>query len=110
MFAERQVVLLKEAQQMRDVEKLEAYVENPLTSTVFVVAYKNKKVHPSLIHLHCIHIFTLTSRAKLNKTHTSTQWVGRKRGVVERESARKILSLIPPLIPVSRTTLDTSDW
>jgi DNA polymerase-3 subunit delta len=44
MFAERQVVLLKEAQQMRDIEKLEAYVENPLDSTVFVVSYKNKKV------------------------------------------------------------------
>jgi DNA polymerase-3 subunit delta len=44
MFAERQVVLLKEAQQMRDVEKLEAYVENPLASTVFVVSYKDKKV------------------------------------------------------------------
>src|SRR6476660_10641095 len=44
MFAERQVVLLKEAQQMRDIEKLEAYVENPLHSTVFVVSYKNKKV------------------------------------------------------------------
>jgi DNA polymerase-3 subunit delta len=44
MFAERQVVLLKEAQQMRDVEKLEAYVENPLNSTVFVVSYKHKKV------------------------------------------------------------------
>lgn len=44
MFAERQVVLLKEAQQMRDVEKLEAYVENPLLSTVLVVSYKNKKV------------------------------------------------------------------
>ncbi|MEI9909190.1 MAG: DNA polymerase III subunit delta [Bacteroidota bacterium] len=44
MFAERQVVLLKEAQQMRDIEKLEAYVENSLQSTVFVVAYKNKKV------------------------------------------------------------------
>jgi DNA polymerase-3 subunit delta len=44
MFAERQVVILKEAQQMRDVEKLEAYVENPLVSTVFVVGYKNKKV------------------------------------------------------------------
>lgn len=44
MFAERQVVVLKEAQQMRDVEKLEAYVENPLSSTVFVVGYKNKKV------------------------------------------------------------------
>ncbi len=44
MFAERQVVLLKEAQQMRDIEKLEAYVDNPLSSTVFVVSYKEKKL------------------------------------------------------------------
>jgi DNA polymerase-3 subunit delta len=44
MFAERQVVLLKEAQQMRDIDKLEAYIEKPLGSTVFVVAYKEKKV------------------------------------------------------------------
>ena len=44
MFAERQVVLLKEAQQMRDIEKLESYIENPLPSTVFVVSYKEKKV------------------------------------------------------------------
>lgn len=44
MFAERQVVLLKEAQQMKDIEKLESYVENPLGSTVFVVAYKEKKL------------------------------------------------------------------
>lgn len=44
MFAERQVVVLKEAQQMRDVEKLETYMENPLASTVFVVSYKEKKL------------------------------------------------------------------
>lgn len=44
MFAERQVVLLKEAQQMKDIEKLEGYVENPLSSTIFVVSYKDKKV------------------------------------------------------------------
>jgi DNA polymerase-3 subunit delta len=44
MFAERQVVLLKEAQQMKDIEKLEGYVMNPLQSTVFVVAYKDKKI------------------------------------------------------------------
>lgn len=42
MFAERQVVLLKEAQQMKEIEKLESYFENPLSSTVFVVAYKGK--------------------------------------------------------------------
>src|SRR4030095_12082592 len=44
MFAEKQVVLLKEAQQMRDIEKLEAYIENPLASTVFLVSYKEKRV------------------------------------------------------------------
>lgn len=44
MFAERQVVLLKEAQQMRDIEKLENYIDNPLPSTIFVVSYKEKKV------------------------------------------------------------------
>ncbi len=44
MFAERQVVLLKEAQQMRDIAKLEPYIQQPLSSTVFVVSYKDKKV------------------------------------------------------------------
>ncbi|RYY58754.1 MAG: DNA polymerase III subunit delta [Chitinophagaceae bacterium] len=44
MFSERQVILLKEAQQMRDIEKLQNYVEHPLASTVFVVSYKDKKV------------------------------------------------------------------
>jgi DNA polymerase III subunit delta len=44
MFAERQVVLLKEAQQMRDITKLESYIQQPLGSTVFVVSYKDKKV------------------------------------------------------------------
>jgi DNA polymerase-3 subunit delta len=44
MFAERQVVLLKEAQQMRDITKLEPYIQQPLSSTVFVVSYKDKKV------------------------------------------------------------------
>jgi DNA polymerase-3 subunit delta len=44
MFSERQVVLLKEAQQMRDIEKLESYIENPLNSTILVVSYKEKKI------------------------------------------------------------------
>ena len=44
MFSERQVVLLKEAQQMKDIERLESYIENPLASTILVVSYKEKKV------------------------------------------------------------------
>lgn len=42
MFAERQVVILKEAQHMRDIDKLETYIEKPLTSTILVVSYKGK--------------------------------------------------------------------
>ncbi|HSU26989.1 MAG TPA: DNA polymerase III subunit delta, partial [Chitinophagaceae bacterium] len=44
MFSGRQVVLLKEAQQMKDIEKLEPYIENPLSSTVLVIGYKDKKL------------------------------------------------------------------
>ncbi|MBX9734502.1 MAG: DNA polymerase III subunit delta [Chitinophagaceae bacterium] len=44
MFADKQVVILKEAQQMRDIEKLEGYIENPLHSTIFIVSHKEKKV------------------------------------------------------------------
>ena len=42
MFAERQVVLLKEAQHMKEIDKLEGYFENPLASTIFIVGYKGK--------------------------------------------------------------------
>lgn len=53
MFAEKQVVLLKEAQQMKDLDKLDHYIEHPLGSTIFVVSYKEK---------------TLDKRTKLYKT------------------------------------------
>jgi DNA polymerase-3 subunit delta len=44
MFSDKQVVLLKEAQHMKDIEKLEGYVNKPLSSTIFVIAYKDKKI------------------------------------------------------------------
>ena len=44
MFAEKQVVLLKEAQGLKDIEKLIAYIDKPLDSTILFVAYKGKKV------------------------------------------------------------------
>jgi DNA polymerase-3 subunit delta len=42
MFAEKQVVLLKEAQQMGEIEKLESYVDSPLLTTILIVGYKGK--------------------------------------------------------------------
>ena len=43
MMSERQVVIIKEAQDLsRTIDKLESYVENPLHSTVLVFCYKYK--------------------------------------------------------------------
>lgn len=44
MFAEKQVVIIKEGQDMKGIDKLESYVEKPLSSTLLFVAYKGKKV------------------------------------------------------------------
>ena len=44
MFAERQVVLLKEAQHMKDIEKLESYISKPMPTTIFVVGFKEGKL------------------------------------------------------------------
>lgn len=44
MFADKQVVILKEAQGMKDIDKLENYIEKPLISTLLFVAYKGKKM------------------------------------------------------------------
>ena len=44
MFSEKQVVIIKEAQDLKGIDKLEAYVEKPLPSTLLFVAYKDKKV------------------------------------------------------------------
>lgn len=44
MFGERSVVIIKEAQHFKDLEKLESYIAAPLPSTVLFVALKDKKL------------------------------------------------------------------
>src|SRR5436305_12713875 len=44
MFSDLQVVILKEAQSMRVIDKLEGYIEKPLHYTIFFVVDKVKKV------------------------------------------------------------------
>ncbi|MGM9797323.1 MAG: DNA polymerase III subunit delta [Parabacteroides sp.] len=42
MMSEHQLIVVKEAQLMRDIELLSAYVKHPLASTVLVINYKYK--------------------------------------------------------------------
>lgn len=42
MMANHQVVIVKEAQHLKEIERLEKYAENPLVSTILVICYKYK--------------------------------------------------------------------
>lgn len=44
MMSEKRVVIIKEAQQMKTLEGLLPYMENPSPQTVLAIAYKNKKL------------------------------------------------------------------
>ncbi len=43
MMSEKQVVILKEAQNYDQLDKLESYFDKPMPSTIFVICYKYKK-------------------------------------------------------------------
>lgn len=43
MMATHQVVILKEAQEMKTLKELLGYIEKPLASTIFVIAHKHKR-------------------------------------------------------------------
>ena len=42
--AEKRVVIVKEAQNIKNIEELEIYLDNPLLSTILVICYKYKKL------------------------------------------------------------------
>lgn len=44
MMSDIQVIVVKEAQNLGSLDDLVSYIENPLTSTVLVICYKNKNV------------------------------------------------------------------
>ncbi len=57
MMAERQLILLREAQDMRGIKELAAYAEKPAPTTVLVLSHKHKKLNGN---------FALTKAIKKN--------------------------------------------
>lgn len=90
-FAERRLVILKEANQMKDFLKLESYLQQPSLSTILVIAYKYKKIDGRSLALKAItkngKHFTFN---KLSDHHLSN-WIiqyctDRKRKISSREA------------------------
>lgn len=48
MMAERQLILLREAQDMRSLKELVKYAENPSPTTVLVISHRHKKLNGNL--------------------------------------------------------------
>lgn len=44
MMAEHTVIIIKEAQDLKKIEELQSYIENPLQSTILVLCYRGKKL------------------------------------------------------------------
>ena len=44
MMADYQVIIIREAQDLKNIEKLEAYVKQPQSSTILVLCFKYKKI------------------------------------------------------------------
>ncbi|HYC40207.1 MAG TPA: DNA polymerase III subunit delta [Chitinophagaceae bacterium] len=94
MFGTRQVVILKEAQQMKDIEKLEAYVENPLQSTLLVVAYKDKKLDARRKFAKSIKekgVLLTTKKLYENQVRPWTEELLRSKGLIITQKALALL-------------------
>lgn len=80
MMAERQVIIIKEAQDLsRTIEKLDAYAENPQLTTTIVFCYKYKKID---------------KRKKLYKSVTKTGVLFEGKRLYENQVADWILKIL----------------
>lgn len=49
MMSEFQVVVIKEAQEMRSLKEMQGYIENPTPSTILVICHKHKKLNMNTV-------------------------------------------------------------
>ena len=78
MMAERQVVIVKEAQYLvKEIDKLESYAENPQPSTVLVFAYKYKTLDKRKKIAKTIHKHGLVYESKKMYENQVGQWINR---------------------------------
>ncbi len=75
MFAERQVVLLKEAQHMKDLDKLEPYIAAPLASTVLVIALKGSSTDKRTKFFKLLQSHTVYFKSAKIKDNKVAEWI-----------------------------------
>lgn len=75
MMSERQVVILREAQEMKSLGDLAAYIENPMSTTLFVVCYKHKKYDMNTKFGKSLKAKTLVFESKKLYDNQAPEWI-----------------------------------
>ena len=75
MMAERRVVILKEAQDFKQIDELESYFENPSDSTVFVVCFKYKFIDGRKKYIKSILQNGLVFKSEKVKEYQLSDWI-----------------------------------
>lgn len=95
MMAERVVIIVREAQRMRQIEELASYVENPLESTVLVICYKYKKLDKrKKLYKSLSNRFVVLESKKLYENEVPA-WIGqslKERGLASTPEAQQLLA------------------
>lgn len=96
MFAERQVVLLKDASAMNDFAELAAYFEQPSPTTLLVVEYRNKKIDGKTKIAKIIKDKTVYFCSEKIKDEAMPSWImklGKETGIEIGDKEAEILTL-----------------
>ncbi|RME94486.1 MAG: DNA polymerase III subunit delta [Bacteroidetes bacterium] len=75
MMAERQLVLLREAQEMGSLQKLDTYIENPSPTTVLVICHKHKSLRGNTKFSKLIKAKALVFEAKKLYDNQLPDWI-----------------------------------
>lgn len=75
MMADKQLVIVKEAQDIKDIKLFESYAEKPLESTILVLAHKYKNVlKTTKFYKNCVKNGVVLESEKI-KEHKLSQWI-----------------------------------
>lgn len=95
MMAERVVIVVREAQRMRQIEDLVNYAESPLDSTILVICYKYKKLDKrKKLYKVLSNGYAILESKKLYENEIPA-WIGqslKERGLNTRPEAQQLLA------------------
>ncbi|MFO7723172.1 MAG: DNA polymerase III subunit delta [Bacteroidales bacterium] len=95
MMASHLVVIIREAQHIRNIEELLPYIENPLKSTILVLCYKYKKLDKRKAFYKALQKYGLVFESEKLKDYLLPNWINgyiRDRGYMISEKNCLLLS------------------